>query len=357
MARSVLPSVFLLVILSRSFNRVAASRQLTEAEEVEEARSEKSIRIMFDDWMLKQSKTYTQSAEMSTRFSIFKANLRRIDEHNSQPSSYKLGLTTFADLTPDEFRSIYLKNKFRQNVRTSQAPTFTYGHVDSLPTEVDWRKEGAVTGVKSQGQCGSCWAFSTIGAVESLNQIKTGNLISLSEQELVDCDVTLNTYGCAGGFMDYGFEYIVQNGGVDTDMDYPYIAAEDFCNSHKETRVAASINAYEQVTINSEKDLQKAVAHQPVSVSIHASSEDFLLYESGIYNTTCGTELDHGVLVVGYGTDQGQEYWLVKNSWGESWGESGYIRLQRNVQAPEGMCGIAMAALYPTKTGNIPGSN
>ncbi|OAE33067.1 hypothetical protein AXG93_1913s1690 [Marchantia polymorpha subsp. ruderalis] len=323
MARSVLPSVFLLVILSRSFNRVAASRQLTEAEEVEEARSEKSIRIMFDDWMLKQSKTYTQSAEMSTRFSIFKANLRRIDEHNSQPSSYKLGLTTFADLTPDEFRSIYLKNKFRQNVRTSQAPTFTYGHVDSLPTEVDWRKEGAVTGVKSQGQCGSCWAFSTIGAVESLNQIKTGNLISLSEQELVDCDVTLNTYGCAGGFMDYGFEYIVQNGGVDTDMDYPYIAAEDFCNSHKETRVAASINAYEQ----------------------------------GIYNTTCGTELDHGVLVVGYGTDQGQEYWLVKNSWGESWGESGYIRLQRNVQAPEGMCGIAMAALYPTKTGNIPGSN
>ncbi|KAG6548856.1 hypothetical protein Mapa_009618 [Marchantia paleacea] len=332
----------------------SASRQLTGAasSKVSELPSEQSEQTLFDTWIQQHSKVYADAAEKSARFNVFKDNLRRVYEHNSKPSSYKLGLTKFADLSPEEFKAKYLKTRFRRNDRSSQEPTFTYANVESVPKAVDWRKKGAVTAIKDQGECGSCWAFSTIGAVEGINQIKTGKLISLSEQELVSCDVTANTQGCEGGYMDYGFEFIAQNGGVDSEKDYPYTAEDDSCNSRKENKVAATISSYEDVPANSEKDLQKAVANQPVSVAIDAGDGDFQLYTSGIYDGTCGTELDHGVVAVGYGTSGGTDFWIVKNSWGESWGEEGYIRMQRNIDAPEGLCGIAMMASYPTKTGN-----
>ncbi|KAG6553379.1 hypothetical protein Mapa_005114 [Marchantia paleacea] len=345
-------SLFLISVLSVLGFMATASRLLPEpnASMIYGFETEESLESLFEEWLTEQAKIYSDEFEKSTRFAIFKDNLRLINEHNSKQSSYKLGLNKFADLTFEEFKALHLKTKFRKNVRSHQALTFSYENVNSgdVPSAVDWRKSGAVTPVKDQGMCGSCWAFSTIGAVEGINQIKTGKLISLSEQELVSCDVTNNTQGCEGGYMDYGFEFIVQNKGIDSEKDYPYTAADDTCIKRKENTDVASISAYEDVPANSEKNLKKAVAHQPVSVAIDAGDFSFQLYTSGIFNGPCGTDLDHGVTAVGYGTAADEDFWIVKNSWGAGWGEEGYIRIQRNVPEAEGMCGIAMMASYPT---------
>lgn len=185
--------------------------------------------------------------------------------------------------------------------------------------------------------------------MEGITQLKTGKLISLSEQELVDCDTSGEDQGCEGGLMDNAFDFILQNHGLTTEANYPYTGADDTCNANKEAKPAAKITGHEDVPANSESALLKAVANQPISVAIDAGGSDFQFYSSGVFTGECGTDLDHGVTAVGYGTSSdGTKYWLVKNSWGTTWGEQGYIRMERGVKAKEGLCGIAMVASYPT---------
>ncbi|KAK1427441.1 hypothetical protein QVD17_16127 [Tagetes erecta] len=319
-------------------------------------RTNDEITAMYMSWRAKHGKFYNSLRENAKRFQNFKNNLRYIEQQNSRNKSYKLALNKFADLSAEEYRLLYTgakkissKRKFN-NVKSDR---YSVRSGDVIPDFIDWRTKGAVAAIKDQGWCGSCWAFSTIGAVEAINQIVTGDLITLSEQELVDCDTSYNQ-GCWGGYMDIAFEYIIKNGGIHSDKDYPYTGRDGMCDANRINAMPVSIDGYEEVPIYDEAALKKAVANQPITVAIEAGDMDFMFYESGIFSGSCGTDLDHGVVVVGYGTEDGKDYWIVRNSWGEEWGEQGYIRMERNIKQKEGKCGIAMEAFYPIKTGLNP---
>ncbi|XP_028053339.1 cysteine proteinase RD21A-like [Camellia sinensis] len=317
--------------------------------------SDSESMAIYEKWLVKHGKAYNAIGEKERRFEIFKDNLRFVQEHNAVNRTYKLGLNRFADLTNEEYRSMFLggRMEIKKRLSSPKSDRYVFRAGDRLPESIDWRDKGAVSPVKDQGHCGSCWAFSTIGAVEGINQIVTGDLIQLSEQELVDCDKAYNT-GCNGGLMDYGFQFIINNGGIDTEEDYPYRAVDGTCDQNRKNVRVVSIDGYEDIPENDEKALKKAVAHQPVSVAIEAGGRAFQLYESGVFTGHCGTNLDHGVVAVGYGTEDGVDYWVVRNSWGPNWGENGYIRLERNINSIGGKCGIAQMASYPMKTGSNP---
>ncbi|XP_024532422.1 ervatamin-B [Selaginella moellendorffii] len=301
---------------------------------------------VYQKWMQEHGKAYNSAHEYRKRFQIFKENANYINSHNARRNnSHSLGLNKFADLTNSEFRGLYVGRLQRP------APFHEVGDialVADTATSVDWRKKGGVTEIKDQGDCGSCWAFSAIAAVEGLTFLSTGTLVSLSEQELVDCDTTVNQ-GCDGGMMDYAFQYMIRNGGITSQSNYPYRAQRGACDKDKVKYHAATINGFQAIPPQSEELLLRAVANQPVSVAIEAGGQDFQLYSSGVFTGECGSNLDHGVAIVGYGTDAGgRQYWLVKNSWGSGWGESGYVRMER--QGPgAGVCGINLDASYPTK--------
>ncbi|XP_061343144.1 cysteine proteinase mucunain-like [Gastrolobium bilobum] len=321
-------------------------------------RSDEEVMNIYEQWLVEHGKLYSALGEKEKRFEIFKDNLRFIDEHNAKNQTYKVGLNRFADLSNEEYRAKYLGTRFDPNRNSKLAKTRSNRYAprvgDKLPKFVDWRKKGAVVPVKNQGSCGSCWAFSAIAAVEGINKIVTGDLVSLSEQELVDCDRNINA-GCDGGLMDYAFEFIINNGGIDSEEDYPYRGVDGRCDQQRKNKRVGTIDDYETVPAYNELALKKAVAHQPVSVAIEAAGRDFQLYVSGVYTGRCGTALDHGVTAVGYGTEHGVDYWTVKNSWGKSWGEGGYIKMERNlVTSRAGKCGIAILASYPIKKGQNP---
>ncbi|CAM8954384.1 unnamed protein product [Rhodiola kirilowii] len=323
--------------------------QLTTSSPSNALHDQDIMKLRYQNWIETHGKSYQDEEEWTLRFGIYQSNLQIVEYINSLNLSFTLADNEYADLTNEEFTSKYLGFKAPED-NSVHTGAFRYRHHHRhLPKNVDWREQGAVTPVKNQGECGSCWAFSAVAAIEGINKIKNGNLVSLSEQALVDCDVHSDNQGCDGGFMEQAFEFIINKGGLPTESSYPYAAKQNKCHKKKAAKHAVSISGFEIVPKNDEKSLKAAVAHQPVSVGIDADGYLFQLYSKGIFDGVCGSQLNHGVTVVGYGEENrnGEKYWIVKNSWGTGWGESGYIKMKRDVNTTQGLCGIAMLPSYP----------
>jgi len=295
------------------------------------------------------TKKYSSSEE-SLRRLIWEENLKRVALHNLEAAmgkhTYTLAMNEFADLSGEEFAKIVLGSCVIPKRNSTGAATFLKSPFITLPTSVDWRDKNLVTPIKDQKQCGSCWAFSTTGSLEGQHSKKTGKLVSLSEQQLVDCSGKFGNFGCMGGLMDNAFRYIKANGGIDTEASYPYEARDGHCR-FKPADIGATVAGYTDVPEGDEAALTQAIATVgPISVAIDASHFSFQLYHTGVYyeKRCSSTRLDHGVLAVGYGTEDGQDFYWVKNSWGVSWGQKGYIKMARGRQ---NNCGIATQASYP----------
>ena len=272
--------------------------------------------------------------------SLYNEQVQYINNMNSKNLSYDLGVNHFLGV---EFINMnhFVKNQECYNCITE---------VDvDVPLSVDWRKKDVVTPVKNQGGCGSCWSFSSTGSIEGINAIKNDVLVNVSEQQLIDCSTQYGNKGCEGGLMDNAFKYAINNG-LCSEEDYPYEGEDNLCESNRCKKIV-EIDDYADIQPNNERLLMRAVAKQPVSVAIQANLTSFRFYKSGVYqDPDCGDELDHGVLIVGYGHDlfHGLDYWIVKNSWSAKWGDEGYVKILRNYdQSPSGMCGIAMQPSIP----------
>jgi len=296
-------------------------------------------------------KSYSIKIEEELRRQIFNQRLTQIAQHNEEAAngkhSYTVGVNEFSDWSAEELK---LRNGFKPEMKNFQNEVESFENVNlkDLPTSVDWRTKGIVTPIKNQGQCGSCWAFAAVGSLEGQNALKTKTLTSLSEQNLVDCSWSQGDMGCLGGLPDNGYKYIISNKGIDTEKSYPYVGWPGFICSYDAKNIGATVSKYVDLPSQDESALQKAVATVgPISIGMDASHDSFQTYKSGIYNDPAcnATSLDHGVTVVGYGSDgAGKDYWWVKNSWGTSWGLAGYFKLARN---QNNACGVSTMASYP----------
>lgn len=299
----------------------------------------------FSEFQSKFNKKYSNFEELTHRFEIFKQNVAEIYKHNkNENNTFTLGVNQFTDLSREEFVQYYVSGL--NDYQSYGCELYTSSNTQ-LPSSIDWRQKGAVTSVKDQGQCGSCWTFSSTGAIEGAWAVKKGQLLDLSEQQLVDCakGIKYGSHGCNGGQMEGAFKYVIENGQC-SETSYPYNAKDGTCQ--KCSSVVLMNNCYD-VKPNDQLSLKSAVSKQPVSVAIEADTFYFQSYASGVLTgNECGTNLDHGVLIVGYGTENGKDYWLVKNSWGTSWGDKGYVKIGRSDSTNDpGICGIAMSPSYP----------
>ena len=293
--------------------------------------------LNWEQFKNRYNKQYSNKSIENYRRDIFNNNIDKINDHYHK--SYNLGVNEFTDLTHTEFFGNYILNEGNY-INFAKCKQINYSNIMlGVPKSQDWRLKNAVTPVKNQGQCGSCWAFSAVGAIEGIMSISTGKLINLSEQQVIDCCTTDES--CNGGLMTNAFDYVTENEGLCCDNEYPYIAKSQECMANDcDTIPESKINGCIDITGGGEKGLRFAVAGQPVSVAIEADKSVFQFYKSGIFESDkCGDNLDHGVLVVGYTND----YWIVKNSWGPSWGENGYIRIKMG----DNICGISNMPSYP----------
>ncbi|XP_069734533.1 cathepsin S [Phaenicophaeus curvirostris] len=298
-------------------------------------------------WKKTYGKEYGHEKEEGSRRVTWERNLRLVTLHNLEHSlglrSYELGMNHLADMTSEEVAA--LMTGLNVAPRRNRTSTYRLRLGSRVPDTVDWREKGCVTEVKNQGPCGSCWAFSSVGALEAQVKLKTGKLVSLSAQNLVDCSRMYGNKGCGGGWETRAFQYIIDNQGIDSDESYPYTGQDGECRYNPAGR-AATCSQYVELPFGNETALKDAVASVgPVSVNIDARQPTFFLYKSGVYHDPkCSQEVNHAVLAVGYGSLDGQDYWLVKNSWGVHFGDQGYIRMARN---RGNHCGIASYAVYP----------
>ncbi|XP_045914083.1 procathepsin L-like isoform X2 [Micropterus dolomieu] len=307
--------------------------------------SSSALNKVWEEWKIKHSKT-----EIVFRRAVWEKNMQLVLRHNQEAAagkhSFTLGLNHLADMTADEINEKLNSLKLEDPIHFRNS-TFKEVSGLSIPQSVDWRKNGLVSPVQNQGLCGSCWAFSSLGALEGQMKKRTGFLVPLSPQNLVDCSGNFGNLGCRGGYISKSYSYIIRNGGVDSESSYPYEHKNGKCRYSVKGKAGYCSN-FHILPKGDEKTLQAVVASVgPVAVAVNAMLQSFHLYRGGLYNVpNCNPRfINHAVLVVGYGTDGGQDFWLVKNSWGTAWGEEGFIRIARN---KNNLCGIASFAVYPT---------
>lgn len=354
----------------------------------------------FDRWCAYHGKSYSSLSERASRYAAFLGNLARVQAHASSPeaASFSIGLNGHADLTTAEFRAIYfgaepkdmLVTRARQaeayqaqleqgsegveaaavsssssssasssNKKEEKPFRVPWPYAETAPpSSIDWEDAGILGPIKNQhvnnSPCGCCFAFGGVAGIETAAALYTGEVVPLSEQQVVSCDDF--DFGCEGGAFDSVFRYAIVNGGLDTEADWPYLAYEAACPRKKErTHRKVTIDAIVDVPEKNEEALLKTIAHRPASVGVCCGDgiDAWHLYTGGIFNTSahCVEPIDHAVLIVGYGTtDEGTEFWKIRNSWGAQWGDRGYMYVLRNVTAPEGQNGVATFPGYPIKT-------
>uniref|UniRef100_A0A8C6J8G1 Cathepsin K n=1 Tax=Melopsittacus undulatus TaxID=13146 RepID=A0A8C6J8G1_MELUD len=308
---------------------------------------EQELDAHWDLWKRTHRKQYNGKEEAARR-QIWERNLKYINTHNLEHAlgvhSFELAMNHLGDMTSEEVVRTMTGLKLPHNRPHGNETLYVPDWTERTPAAVDWRRKGYVTPVKNQGQCGSCWAFSAVGALEGQLKRRTGNLLALSPQNLVDCVATND--GCGGGYMTNAFEYVRHNRGIDSEDAYPYIGQDQSC-MYSPTGKAAKCRGYREIPVGNERALKRAVARiGPIAVGIDASLPSFQFYSRGVYyDQSCnGQNINHAVLAVGYGTQKGTKHWIIKNSWGEEWGNKGYVLLARN---RDNACGIANLASFP----------
>ncbi|KAL5503219.1 hypothetical protein EMCRGX_G010136 [Ephydatia muelleri] len=306
--------------------------------------SELVVEAEWKQWKLKHNKHYSTQDKEVLKHAVWSKNKKRIDDHNSHADEfgYTLAMNNFGDLTLEEYASHYLDDQTMEEFKPGLTKAIKEGM--AYPSVVDWRKQGIVTAVKDQGRCSASYAFATVGALEGANTIAGSPVTILSEQNIIDCSVPFGNVGCNGGDIIRALKFVISNGGISTEDNYPYVEHQYLCENNSST-IGGRATGMVVLQSGSEAALTAAVATAgPVAVTIAASSYDFMFYEGGIFSGCTNTSLNHSLLVIGYGTYNGREYWLLKNSWGSNWGMNGYAMIAKN---KNNQCGIASRAAYP----------